>query len=174
MTPEETTSLLAALCDQYPREDITPQRLQWYCEMLADLSFEDAKGAMMRAAAKSEFFPSIAKIREEAANAAVDHTPDPEAAWGLVVSAIGRYGMHRRPTFDNPHLMDAVDAIGWRELCLSKEGDSTIRAQFREAYKASRERARTDARVPAIARTPDQQRRLGGGASLGKLLGGGE
>jgi len=161
---------MAMLCEMYPREDVGPGRLQRYGELLQDLELEAAVAAVRRVVAKSEWFPSVAAIRKEVAATTVDTYPEPELAWGEVLRAIRRHGMNREPEFDNPHTAAAVDAMGWRELCLSEEGDATVRAQFREAYRASRERAVNDARVPAIARTPEQRKRLGSATSIGSAL----
>ena len=125
---------------------------------------------MARVVAKSEWFPSVAAIRGECANAAVDAYPEPELAWGEVLSEIRRVGMNREPAFENPHTAAAVEAMGWRALCLSDEGDIVVRAQFREAYRASRDRAMNDVRVPAVARTPDQRKRLGSAVPILQLL----
>ncbi len=170
MTPSETSDLMAQLMRMYPREQVEPSRLRMYCELLADLEIETAMAALRRVVAKSEWFPSVAAIRGECAIAALDAYPEPELAWGEVLSEIRRVGMNREPAFANPHTAAAVDAMGWRDLCLSSEGDVAVRAQFREAYRASRDRAMNDARVPAVARTPDQRRRLGEALPILQLL----
>ena len=169
MTPSETTRIMAMLQNAYPREEVSPDRLRLYCELLADLEHDQAVAAVRRVLAKSKWWPSIAEIREEYAGAAVDLVPA-EVAWGEVLEQVRRCGRYKQPAWSSPQLEQAVAAIGWEAICTSQVGDSAIRAQFREAYRAMADRARMDVQTPAIARTDKQRQRLGQAAELGKLL----
>ena len=84
----------------YPREEVGPDRLQMYCEMLEDLDHEGAQFAVRRLVAKSKWFPAIAEIREEYARESTDGCA-PELAWSEVLSAVSRHGRYRQPTFDD-------------------------------------------------------------------------
>ena len=172
MSPSEVTQVLAQLQAGYPRERLTAARVRLYGMLLQDLELEAALAAVLRVIARSPFFPSVSEIRDEYARDQVPGT-EPELAWGVVLAEVRRVGRSRPPRFDDELVAQAVDAIGWGAICESRTDDGAIRAQFREAYRACAGRARRDVQVPAIARTQEQRRRLGGAVPIAALLGNG-
>ena len=140
MNKGEAMKLLATLRAAWPRQEVGQDTAAVYAAMLADLPLEEAKAAVQLLVQTSRFFPTIAEIREKVAEARCGDLTAPELAWGEVQEAIGRVGSYHRPLFANPAIQRAVDAIGWRAICLD-ENLSATRARFLDAYKAARAQA---------------------------------
>jgi hypothetical protein len=138
MTPAETTKVLALLKASYPRQAVGRDNMKAYALMLGDLPFADVQRAVVRHVAESNWFPSIAELRE-AATGAASSAPDFDEAWAEVCSEIRRVGNYGRPEFSHPAVAAAVDAVGWRNLCLSTT-PGVERAAFRDCYAAGRKR----------------------------------
>lgn len=175
MKKQEVLKCLSILKASYPKQQLAPDTLEVYATMLADLQREDVEGAIRRLVCKSKWFPTVAEIRSEVAEVAVSHLPEPEVAWGEVWQAIGRWGMNRRPEFSSPEVEAAVDAIGWRTICLD-ENVMSSRARFIDAYRVFRERKVERAQLGEHAL---ERPALSGGKSLPlgqvlKLVTGGE
>lgn len=111
-----------------------------YAELLADLAPEELERACWRLCQTGgRFLPTVAEIRSAVAEARCA-LPAAELAWREVLAAVGRYGRDRRPEWSSPAIAEAVEAVGWRDICLS----TTIgveRAHFLRAYGAARGRA---------------------------------
>lgn len=69
MTKAEALRLMAMLRAAWPRQEIGEDTTEVYAGMLADLSYADAKTAVTTLVKTSKWFPTIAEIREQAADA---------------------------------------------------------------------------------------------------------
>lgn len=138
MTKAEALRLVAMLRAAWPRQEVGQDTAEVYAGMLGDLPFEEAKAAVTRLVQTSRFFPTIAEIRERVAETRCDLDP-PEMAWGEVQNAIRSIGSYHQPLFANPAIQHAVNAIGWKQICLD-ENLSATRARFIDAYKSARHR----------------------------------
>lgn len=170
MTKAEALRLAAVLKAAWPREKVGSDTLQVYAQYLQDVPFEAAKAATDRLICSRKWFPTIAEIRAELAEAECAALPDPEVAWGEVLRAISRYGSYRTPEFEHPELAAAVDSLGWRNICLDENVMST-RARFIDAYRTIRERRVAGHQLGAYA--PPERRlagREGGQKQLGAAL----
>lgn len=130
----------------------SPERTQVYWDALNDLSFDIAMLAAKKVIATLEnpFLPMPAVFRGAAAEITSPRAITAGEAYEKVLRAIRGYGSYRETeaiaSLDQL-TQKAVQAIGWKSLCLSEEPD-TIRAQFRMAYEAIAKRETTEARVP--------------------------
>ena len=138
MTKQEAIQVVMILKASYPRAEVTQETILAYATMLADIEAEAGSAAIKRLICKSKWFPAIAEIRAEVAEAATIGMPAVELAWGEVYQAISKYGMNRAPQFSCPEVAAAVRAIGWRHICLDPNVTST-RARFTDAYRAVRD-----------------------------------
>ena len=154
MKTDEALECLTVLAASYPRAEIEEATLVAYSSMLADVDGDQAQAAIKRIICTSKWFPTIAEIRAEIAEAATAQLPAVEIAWGEVWKAIGKYGMYRTPEFSCPEIAAAVDAISWRHICLDENVTST-RARFTDAYRSIREGRVEAAQLGAHA--PDRQ-----------------
>jgi Loader and inhibitor of phage G40P len=137
MTPNEVGKLVAYLKAAYPRATIEPDTLEVYRIWLSDLPYEPARAAVVTIIATERFFPTVAEIREAAAQL-VTGVPVAEAAWAEVMAAVREHGMDGWPEWSHPAVAEAVRAIGWHLICGSTNV-ATERAHFLRIYAAMRE-----------------------------------
>jgi hypothetical protein len=142
MTRSEVQQLVAMMAATWTRPPVLAETVHAYCFALADLEHEAAKAAVLDLMRTSRFFPTIAEIRERATKTRLS-LPTPEEAWGIVRRAIGRHGNYRAPVFDCEEIQQAVEAIGWRDLCVG-DNPAANRARWLDAYRGFVER-RVDA-----------------------------
>lgn len=131
MTRAETGKVLAILKAAYPRQDIPPETVAVYADMLSDLDGDAVATAARAHIATSPFFPSVSELRRRALPPALQ----PEVAWGEVMHKIASVGRYRIPAWSSPAIEATVNAIGWQELCGS-ENLSVERAHFFRTYAA--------------------------------------
>ena len=153
MTKQEFVKIADAMRTYFPRFEILPNREAlelWYLE-LKDIEYEVAATALRRYVATNKFPPSIAEIREQAAEV-TDKSLEADwgNAWNQVTRAIQNYGM-----WDTEKAMESMDEItrecvmrlGWKELCMS-ENPTADRANFRMIYEQLRTKKREAAAIP--------------------------
>lgn len=119
--------------------------------LLGDLDFELVITALDRLALESpEWPPGAGAIRAMAKGSVVgEQAPDVDEAWAEVLHTIRRVGNYGVPEFTHPAIAAAVDALGWKTLCMS-ENSVADRAHFLRIYgvtvrRAERERTMTPA-----------------------------
>lgn len=139
-THSELLALMADIVDAYPQTPMSPANIQAYVRHLADLDPEVLRRAVARAISTCRFLPTIAEIRQAAAEL-VDVAPDAHEAWGMAMAEVQRVGRTGRPSFQHARIHAAVQAIGgWVYLCES-DAYSADRAAFVKAYEAQTRRA---------------------------------
>lgn len=162
MNRVEAKQLVAVVIGAFPNARVTPATPGAYENAIRDLEYAHASAAIARLLATAKFMPAIAEIREAAVEVACggDQRSGAEA-WGDVVRAVGTFGINRIPTFADPLVWSAVEAIGWRTICNSDETDPAPRAKFADAYnRLARSARRTaamsrGAMVPQLEHTPN-------------------
>jgi hypothetical protein len=169
MTEGEALSLVAILAASYPKNDLSKANLAAYATMLQDLEFVATGEAVKRLICTAKWFPAISEIRTEVAEAKCVAIVEPELAWAEVLQKIGSCGLGGSPEWSTPVMAFAVDAVGWRAICLDENVAST-RARFIDAYKAVRLRAVDVQRLGSHAMPG---KRLGRSTSIKALLKGG-
>lgn len=144
MTPSQAGVVLDALVAAFPRYVMSEETVRIYARFLVDVRLEDAVAAVAKWIAREQRFPMIAELREACAAVSGDGPPDADRAFAEVLRAVSRWGAWGEPRFSHSSIKEAVEAIGWRELCLTKHDDhAALRAHFRQAYDAAKKR-RTD------------------------------
>jgi len=152
MTKVELAKLMAVCAAAFPHVTVTKETMTVYAEALADLEFEPSQRAVMHLIATSQYFPSIASIRESYASLIAPSAPSIAKAWQEVSRRIQREGSTMAPTWSHQTIAEAVLIVGWRELCLS-ENQIATRAHFWRVYESLAK----DHKMEAIL---GQQRRL--------------
>jgi len=127
-------------------------RVEVYWDALNDLPFDVAMVAAKKIMATLEnpFLPMPAKFRKVAAELTQPRILTAGEAYEKVLRAIRGYGSYReQDALDSLDELTrkAVQAVGWKSLCLSEEPD-IVRAQFRKAYEAMQVRAEDYSKVP--------------------------
>lgn len=130
----------------------SPERTQVYWDALNDLHFDVAMLSAKKVIATLEnpFLPMPAVFRGVAAQITGQNIPAAPDAYAEVLRAIRNFGSYRQEeglASLSPLTRKAVEAIGWKELCLCEEPD-VIRGQFRMAYEALEKREAMDAKTP--------------------------
>ena len=154
MTKQEFATLAMAIRTYYPKEQILPNKQAmelWYRE-LQDIPAAVAEAALRKWVATNTWSPSIAELREMAAEVRNGEIPDWGEGWERVLTAIRRFGSYReREALDSldPMTRTCVQRLGFRNICMS-ENISNDRANFRMMYEslAEREQARQQVALP--------------------------
>ena len=150
MNPKEAIKVISVLTAAYPNMNISQETIEIYIRFLADISFDVGQAVALKIISQSEFFPSVAKFRENVLKILPNEIPGMEAAWAEVTDNFHSTGSWGTPVFSNPIIDKAVQALGWRELCLS-ENTMADRAHFFKIYENYRKRGVEDSlQLPEI------------------------
>lgn len=159
MNRTEVANLLAICAAAYPHVTVTKQTAVVYAEMLADIDLGVAQKALKRLIATSQYFPTVAAIREQCAALTNPFAPSLASAWGEVISQIRNVGHGKQPDWSHPSIAVAVSTIGWREICLS-ENQAVLRAHFWKVYEViAREHRQESIMKPSRTQIESQNRR---------------
>lgn len=154
MNIEEFSLLVKGMREVYPRADFIPTQDAfniWY-ELLKDLPYEIANAAVQRHMLTNKFAPTIAEIREQAADVANEPQKDAGQAWADVKKAVSKYGYYEPAkglASLDPVTRKAAERFGFRELCdMETDENNTARAQFMRIYNEIVNREREDSKIP--------------------------
>ncbi len=136
MTKTQVIEMVGILSSVFPDQKWSEATCKAYEMFLVDLDYELAQSAIRRLASTQKFRPSVAEIRAAAADTALGEKRSGADAWGDVVKAIRHVGSYGAPKFDDPFTARAVEALGWRNLCLGDSSEASDRARFCEVYDA--------------------------------------
>lgn len=157
----EFAKFAMALKTYYPRESMLPNEaaMDLWFRQLQDLDYKLAETALNKWVATCRWSPTIADIREEAANIAAGEIGDWADGWQQVLKAISRFGFYR-PT-EALDSMDettrkCVERIGFINICTS-DNIAADRANFRKIYEAYAEREKTERQIPASTKAQISQ-----------------
>ena len=152
MNKSEFAAFAMALKTYYPKEELLPneQAVELWFMQLQDLDYRLAETVLNKWVAVNKWSPTIADIREEAANICAGELPDWAEGWEKVLKAIANYGMYRPQ--EALECLDAitrlcVERLGFINLCLS-ENIAADRANFRKIYEAYAERQKRENQIP--------------------------
>lgn len=149
----QIVELLIAAATMFPNSEVSYENYRAYAPMLCDYSISVLMVSINQCAAESEFFPSIAKIREKALALTTETEMTGLEAWAIVIEAAQRYGIYRpRAPFDNPLIEQAIRFFGgWHQVCYS-ENVVADRAHFAKLWDDLVRRKIQDARLLPSAR----------------------
>lgn len=152
MTRDEFSAFASALRTYYAKENLLPnkQAMELWYQALKDLAYPVATAALGKWSQTNRWSPTIADIRETAADIAnPDSGEDWSIGWGKVLKAISRYGWSRPEealaTLDETSRA-AVRCLGWQNLCMS-EKISVDRASFRQTYEMMKKREKEQRQI---------------------------
>jgi hypothetical protein len=158
MTPKEAIEVMAILTAAYPNFTINAETIEIYSRFLMDMPFGLGEAIALKLISENKWFPSISEIREAVIKIMPNEIPSTEEAWLEVMDNIRSVGSYGSPTFSNPLIGKAVNAIGWRELCLS-DNPIADRAHFFKIYESYRNREVEDnLMLPEIKRLKEKIR----------------
>lgn len=145
MNDQQITQLLGLCSQWWPNwraPDSVPVMVKSWRILLGDVDFDAGVAALSSyAIANNAFPPPVGLIRRHAAQLAMPggQAPAIDEAWGEVLDRIGRVGLKvELPdgptlTWSHPALRAVVEAMGWRNLCVS-DNQVADRAHFARLY----------------------------------------
>lgn len=152
MTKAEFITFAAAMRTYYPRENIFPnqQAIELWFAQLADIPKNVLDLALSSWVATQKWSPSIADLREKAAEIEGKTPGDWSDGWDKVQKAIKYFGRYRQA--EALESMDeitrqTVSRMGFIELCNS-ENVAADRANFRTIYQSIAERKKRENQIP--------------------------
>lgn len=154
-----------SLVDAFPHRNVTDDTLYQYVEDLEDLPEPLVCEAIKRLRRTSTFLPTIAEIRGLVTAAVMPPETSIGDATRLIQRQINAHSTRFEDVaFDDPCVMEAVQAVGWRRICLEdrSKGDYVTR-DLEAALKAAQERRRRGVQdgtqgVPAALGRPEGAR----------------
>jgi len=139
-----------------------------YADLLGDLKYEQCNAALRVLLQTRTWLPSVADLRSAALELQRGPVRAGGDAWGSVLKAIAREGVHRDPgtdfVFSDPATARCVEAFGWRNLCNS-ENQVADRARFVELYDKIASQGQREAQSPTLAAAAEHRTQLASGAS---------
>jgi len=153
MTDVEVSKLVSMLLIAYPNAKPSAATAQLYEAMLADLDYRATERVVVDIIGTSNFFPTIAEVRQAALEAMRGAVRSGGAAYGEVMLAVRRhgrtYGGEPGPTFADPLIAECIRVWGgsWNTVCDSPENDPAGRARFIELYDSLAKRERRAAQT---------------------------
>ncbi len=173
MNKSDTAKLLAVIGRAWPtfREEIkndpNEEILTFWHMTLSTASYEEAHtalGVILRSG--NPFAPKPGQILQQVSKDAI-YGVDENLAWEEVLREIRRVGANPSPswaggeripapvlTFSHPCIYRAVQAVGWKDICMSTKL-GVERAHFSRALEAAIEKYRTDVQVLGRARADE-------------------
>lgn len=150
----------------------------WY-NSLKDLDDDAFQYAVETIAKTSKFAPSIAELRDKAWEYKHPDTLTAEQAWEIIYNDLHKYGFYKQPTYDNPILERAKNAISWEALCnVTTDQVSILRRQFMDIYRSlleTQKYAEVTNNGPKLKSLEELSKRLTQAKAYGyKQLGGGD
>jgi hypothetical protein len=125
-----------------------------YAALLADLDYARCNAAVRVLLQSKNWIPAVADIRKVVLELERGPVRPAGEAWGDALKAISRYGAYRVPgvdfQFSDPEVLRCVNALGWKELCLS-ENQVADRARFIELYGMVSAQERREQQAPLLA-----------------------
>lgn len=141
----------------------------WY-SMLQDIPYEVLNVAVQRYIMTNKFPPTIADLREIAAEMSIEHLDDWTKAWSNVIEVVSRYGLANG--YEGVRQLDdvtreAIKAVGYWNICNS-ENLSIERANFRTAYEQIVARKKNEAIISAKlqGQIEDVRKKISGNVNL--------
>ena len=138
MTKGEIGKLVTLATANFPNlqeKDMRPTMVLWE-KMLSDMPYELAEIALIKVLSTGRFFPTVAELREAAAQINQPRVMDASEAWGQVMDGLRKFGLYQaREAMEwfSPDVEIMVRRFGWYELCHAENID-VIRGQFMRSW----------------------------------------
>lgn len=157
MDKKQFAVFASALRTFYPRENLLPnqQAMELWFKQLSDIPYEIAEATLQKWVSLNKWSPSIADIRETAADVTNGEIADWGDAWEKVLRAISKFG-----SYNEAKALESMDEmtrtcvkrLGFKNICMS-ENIATDRANFRMIFESLADRKKKEQQTPAALRT---------------------
>ena len=145
MDKKEFSAFVMALRTYYPKEQIlpNPEAMELWFRELQDIPIDVAEAVLRKWVATNKWSPSIAEIREVAAEICCGKRPDWGEGWEQVLKMIRKHGREypKRALSEMDEITaQAVRAMGWWNLCNSDSPEYDMQT-FRKLFESYADRA---------------------------------
>ncbi len=158
MTKQEFATFAMAMRTYYPKEQILPNQQAmelWYRE-IGDLPYPVVEASLRKWVATNKWSPSIAEIREMAANIQNGDPLSWGESWERALNAVRKYGSYNQAAAMeslDPLTRKCVESIGFMTLCMS-ENIMVERAHFQKIFDVYAKREQANKQIaPALQQT---------------------
>lgn len=146
-TSIDIAQVIGIISAAYPNFNPTELTAEVYYQTLSDIPSEELKAATIHCIAEAgrKFAPSVGELRGAVAElrGMSSNMPSSFQAWQEVLQQVGAVGSYGTPSFSHPLVKRAVDALGWKNICLSEDATAD-RARFIQCYEQLRERTQNE------------------------------
>jgi hypothetical protein len=121
----------------------------WYA-LMGDLPYEVCNVAIQKYMLTNKFPPTVAELRELAANAVNGDPLTWGESWERALNAVRKYGSYNKMEALNsldPLTRKCVESIGYMELCMS-ENIMVERAHYQKVFEVYSKREQTEKQMP--------------------------
>lgn len=152
MTRDEFKILVKGMKAIYSQPTFIPDQdafNMWYA-LMGDLPYEVCNVAIQKYMLTNKFPPTVAELRELAANAVNGDPLTWGESWERALNAVRRYGSYNKADALNSldHLTrKCVESIGYMELCMS-ENIMVERAHYQKVFEVYSKREQTEKQMP--------------------------
>lgn len=152
MTREEFKILVKGLKAVYAQPTFIPDAdafNMWFA-LIGDLPYEVCNVSIQKYMLTNKFPPTVAEIREMAANVVGGDPLTWGESWERALNAVRRFGSYNKVDALNsldPLTRKCVESIGYMELCMS-ENIMVERAHFQKVFEVYQKREQTDKQMP--------------------------
>lgn len=176
MTRDEFKILVKGMKAIYSQPTFIPDQdafNMWFA-LIGDLPYEVCNVSIQKYMLTNKFPPTVAEIREIAANVVGGDPMTWGESWERALNAVRRFGSYNKAAaLDSldPLTRKCVDSIGYMQLCMS-ENIMVERAHFQKIFEIYAKREQTERQMPlglqeAISRlqikSMDEKLRIGSG-----------
>lgn len=152
MEREEFKMLVKGMKAIYSQPTFIPDQdafNMWFA-LMGDLPYEVCNVAIQKYMLTNKFPPTVAEIRELAANVVNGDPLTWGESWERALNAVRRFGSYNQAAaLDSldPLTRKCVDSIGYMQLCMS-ENIMVERAHFQKIFDIYQKREQTDKQMP--------------------------
>lgn len=152
MTRDEFKVLVKGMKAVYAQPTFIPDAdafNMWFA-LIGDLPYEVCNVSIQKYMLTNKFPPTVAEIREMAANVVSGDPLTWGESWERALNAVRRYGSYNKAEALNsldPLTRKCVESIGYMELCMS-ENIMVERAHFQKIFEVYQKREQTDKQMP--------------------------
>lgn len=152
MTRDEFKILVKGLKAVYAQPTFIPDAdafNMWFA-LIGDLPYEVCNVSIQKYMLTNKFPPTVAEIREMAANVVGGDPLTWGESWERALNAVRRFGSYNKVEALNsldPLTRKCVESIGYMELCMS-ENIMVERAHFQKVFEVYQKREQTDKQMP--------------------------
>jgi len=152
MIKSDVAKLLSIITIEYPKFEVTEERLKLWHSMLKDVSYDLAQIAILKYIAENEFEPKISKVLDIILKIKVPQKITAAEAWGEVEKAISQYGSYRvEEALDSlsPETRKVVNMLDFTRICRTLESElGVVRGQFLKMFDQIQKRERENICLP--------------------------